>query len=117
VAVDGGHPCLALGACVELLENGEPAPKPGRLTSFQCNILREGKGSLKCSGITPNYAYTHVLALNCVRSRLNKIRSLVGSKEQTDFMKVLISTHMAPRATYKTGGSGTSLCGLPDPWA
>jgi hypothetical protein len=42
-----------------------------------------------------------------VRSRVKKIRSLVGSSEQTDLMKVTISTHMAPRATHKSGASGT----------
>lgn len=109
VAVDGGHGSLSLGIAVELDEGSGAMSKPGRLLSFQCLVIREGKGTLDCSGIAssdPSYAALQLVAFNCVRSRVNKIRSMVRSREQTDLMKVLISTNMAPRAMWKTGGSG-----------
>lgn len=76
--------------------------------SFQSLVSREGTGTLECTGVGSfDYASLQLMALNCVRSRVKKIRSLVGSSEQTDLMKVTISTHMAPRATHKSGASGT----------
>lgn len=79
-----------------------------------------GTGGVEPFGATHHFGVLQAMALGCVRARAGLLRSLVGSSETTDLMKVTTYTHTAPLMAYKEGGSGEWACrawlGLRRPW-